>query len=121
MAGMTPSQAHDFLQTVDWKATLTMSVPRFLRSYEAVKVDGTQGTLLSMAGRRGPGLHADLGQEWHRLFADRLRGFQPGRRSGGLAQVRQETRRCPSRIASRFKRSICARFSGTRSRCATSR
>jgi hypothetical protein len=53
--GMTPSQAHDFLQTVDWKSTLSMSVPRFLRSYEEVKVSGTRGTLLSMAGRRGPG------------------------------------------------------------------
>jgi hypothetical protein len=53
--GMTPSQARDFLQTVDWKATLSMSVPRFLRSYEEVKVAGTKGTLLSMAGRRGPG------------------------------------------------------------------
>jgi len=52
---MTPSQARDFLQTVDWKATLSMSVPRFLRSYEEVKVAGTKGTLLSMAGRRGPG------------------------------------------------------------------
>lgn len=53
--GMTPSQAHDFLETVDWKATLSMSVPRFLRSYEEVKVAKTRGTLLSMAGRRGPG------------------------------------------------------------------
>jgi hypothetical protein len=54
-AGMTPSQASDFLHTVDWKATLTLSVPRSLRSYQVVKVDGTNGTLLSMAGRRGPG------------------------------------------------------------------
>src|SRR3984893_11810105 len=53
--GMTPDQARDFLQTVEWKSTLTMSVPRFLRSYEEVKVAGTKGTLLSMAGRRGPG------------------------------------------------------------------
>jgi len=53
--GMTPSQARDFLQTVDWKATLTMSVPRFLRAYQEVEVAGTKGTLLSMAGRRGPG------------------------------------------------------------------
>jgi len=30
-------------------------VPRFLRSYEAVKIAGVKGTLLSMAGRRGPG------------------------------------------------------------------
>jgi hypothetical protein len=40
---------------VDWKATLTLSVPRSLRSYEVVKVNGANGTLLSMAGRRGPG------------------------------------------------------------------
>ena len=54
-AGMTPAQANDFLHTIDWKATLTLSVPRSLRSYQVVKVDGTNGTLLSMAGRRGPG------------------------------------------------------------------
>jgi hypothetical protein len=54
-AGMTPEQASDFLRTVDWKATLTLSVPRSLRAYQVVKVNGTNGTLLSMAGRRGPG------------------------------------------------------------------
>ena len=54
-AGMTPNQASDFLHTIDWKATLTLSVPRSLRSYQVVKVNGTSGTLLSMAGRRGPG------------------------------------------------------------------
>jgi len=54
-AGMTPNQASDFLHTIDWKATLTLSVPRSLRSYQVVKVNGTNGTLLSMAGRRGPG------------------------------------------------------------------
>jgi hypothetical protein len=54
-AGMTPTQASDFLHTIDWKATLTLSVPRSLRSYQVVKVNGTDGTLLSMAGRRGPG------------------------------------------------------------------
>jgi len=54
-AGMTPAQANDFLHTVDWKAVLTLSVPRSLRSYQTVKVDGTDATLLSMAGRRGPG------------------------------------------------------------------
>jgi hypothetical protein len=53
--GMSPAQARDFLQTVDWRATLTMSVPRLLRSYQQVDVDGTKGTLLVMAGRRGPG------------------------------------------------------------------
>jgi hypothetical protein len=55
VAGMTPAQSQDFLHTIDWKATLSMSVPRFLRSYESVKVNGVQGTLLTLAGRRGPG------------------------------------------------------------------
>jgi hypothetical protein len=55
VAGMNPTESHDFLQTVDWKSTLSMTVPRFLRSYQAVKVNGTQGTLLTLAGRRGPG------------------------------------------------------------------
>jgi hypothetical protein len=54
-AGMTPAQANDFLHTVDWKAVLTLSVPRSLRSYQTVAVDGMNGTLLAMAGRRGPG------------------------------------------------------------------
>jgi hypothetical protein len=54
-AGMSPAQASDFLHTIDWKAVLTLSVPRSLRSYQAVPVNGTTGTLLTMAGRRGPG------------------------------------------------------------------
>ena len=54
-AGMNASQAREFLHAVDWQSTLVMAVPRFLRSYEAVKVAGVKGTLLSMAGRRGPG------------------------------------------------------------------
>jgi hypothetical protein len=52
---MNPTQVQEFLQTVNWQSTLVMAVPRFLRSYEAVKVEGAKGTLLSMAGRRGPG------------------------------------------------------------------
>lgn len=55
VAGMSPTQSRDFLNTIDWKATLNMTVPRFLRSYEGVKVNGVQGTLLTLAGRRGPG------------------------------------------------------------------
>jgi len=54
-AGMNPSQAREFLQTVNWQSSLVIAVPRFLRSYEVVKVAGAKGTLLSMAGRRGPG------------------------------------------------------------------
>ena len=55
VGGMSSGQAQEFLQTVNWQSTLVMAVPRFLRSYEAVKISGAKGTLLSMAGRRGPG------------------------------------------------------------------
>jgi hypothetical protein len=54
LAGMSASQAQQFLQTVTWKSMLGVPIPRFMRSYEAVKVNGVEGTLLSMAGRRGP-------------------------------------------------------------------
>lgn len=54
LAGMTPTQAQEFLRNVNWKATLGVSVSRYMDSYETVKVDGVQGTLLNMAGRRGP-------------------------------------------------------------------
>jgi hypothetical protein len=54
LAGMTPDQSQQFLQTVNWKSTLGMSIPRFMRSYEEVQVNGVKGTLLNMAGRRGP-------------------------------------------------------------------
>ena len=55
VAGMNSSQAHDFLRSVNWQSTLVMTVPRFLRSYQPVKVAGAQGTLLTEASRRGPG------------------------------------------------------------------
>ncbi|MGD0500482.1 MAG: hypothetical protein ABSC23_18825 [Bryobacteraceae bacterium] len=54
-AGMSEDEAHQFFRTVDWKSTLTLSVPRQLRSYQEVKVAGSRGTLLTLAGHRGPG------------------------------------------------------------------
>lgn len=54
LVGMTPSQAQQFLGTVSWKSMLGIPVPRFMRSYEAVKINGAPGTLLTLAGWRGP-------------------------------------------------------------------
>jgi len=54
LAGMTQAQAQEFLNNVNWQSTLGIPVPRYMRSYEAVKVNGVQGTLLNMAGRGGP-------------------------------------------------------------------
>ena len=54
LVGMSPEQAQKFLQTVTWNSMLGVPIPRFMRSYQAVKVNGVEGTLLNMAGRRGP-------------------------------------------------------------------
>lgn len=54
VAGMSPAQAQQFLQNVNWRETLGVPIPRFMRSYESVKVGGVNGTLLNMADRRGP-------------------------------------------------------------------
>ncbi|MFI5399279.1 MAG: hypothetical protein ACHQ9S_27435 [Candidatus Binatia bacterium] len=54
LAGMSPNQARDFQKTFDWQSALSVSVPRFIRSYEMVDVGGAPGMLLNTAGRRGP-------------------------------------------------------------------
>jgi hypothetical protein len=54
LSGMTPEQAQEFLQTFDWKSTLGLAMPRFVRSYTLVEVNGAKGMLLGTAGRRGP-------------------------------------------------------------------
>lgn len=54
LAGMTPQQARQFLHNVNWKSALGAPIPRFMRSYESVTVNGVKGTLFNMAGRRGP-------------------------------------------------------------------
>lgn len=54
LAGMTQAQAGQFLKNVNWRSTLGIPIPRYMRSYETVKVNGVHGTLLNMAGRRGP-------------------------------------------------------------------
>ena len=54
LSGMSPMQSAAFLGRVEWRAALTMSVPRFLRSLDSVDVRGTPGMLLNTGGRRGP-------------------------------------------------------------------
>ena len=48
MAGMSPSEAHSFCQTVDWSSTLVVPVPGNVSSYQTVNVDGVTGTLISL-------------------------------------------------------------------------
>lgn len=48
--GMSPEEAAQFAQNIDWTSTLVVPVPRYRAQYEEVPVDGVQGTLLSSAG-----------------------------------------------------------------------
>src|SRR5512143_74421 len=53
LAGMSPSEARSFCQTVDWSSTLVVPVPRNTASYETVTVDGVDGTLITQAFPQG--------------------------------------------------------------------
>ncbi len=52
LAGMSATQAREFCQTIDWKSTLVLPIPRFVDSYNVVEVDGEQGTLITESSRR---------------------------------------------------------------------
>jgi hypothetical protein len=57
LSGMNATQARELGQTIDWKSTLVLPMPRFAGSYTQVQVAGTQGTLINGSagsGRRGP-------------------------------------------------------------------
>ncbi|HEY6937841.1 MAG TPA: hypothetical protein VI424_11850, partial [Terriglobales bacterium] len=52
LAGMSPSEAHSFCQTVDWSSTLVVPVPGNVSSSQTVNVDGVTGTLISLRSDR---------------------------------------------------------------------
>jgi hypothetical protein len=54
VAGMSPNQQRDFQRIFPWQAALALTMPRFMRSYEVVDVNGVPAMLLNTAGRRGP-------------------------------------------------------------------
>jgi hypothetical protein len=57
LSGMSATQARELGQSIDWKSTLVLPMPRFAGSYSQVQVGGVQGTLISSSnggGRRGP-------------------------------------------------------------------
>jgi anti-sigma factor RsiW len=53
LAGMSPAQAKEFCQTINWKSTLVLPLPRYVESYDVVDVNGVQGTLVNNPGGRG--------------------------------------------------------------------
>ncbi len=54
LAGMSPVQARKFCQTIDWKSTLVLPIPRGVTSYEPVSINGIQGTLMRLPGKNRP-------------------------------------------------------------------
>ena len=46
LTGMTPQEARDFSQTVDWTSTLVVPIPRNGHEYGQVAVDGVTGNLI---------------------------------------------------------------------------
>jgi hypothetical protein len=54
LSGMSPNQRQAFQKMFSWQSALSMSMPRFMRSYDSVTVNGAPGMLLNTAGRRGP-------------------------------------------------------------------
>lgn len=44
--GLTPEEAAQFSQTVDWTTTLVLPIPRYGTSYAEVEVDGVEGILI---------------------------------------------------------------------------
>lgn len=49
LAGWNPVKAREFCQSVDWKSTLILPIPRSVQSYETVTVNGVHGTLLQFS------------------------------------------------------------------------
>lgn len=49
--GMSPEEAAQFSQTVDWTTTLVIPIPRYGTEYEEVIVDGVEGTLIMQSQR----------------------------------------------------------------------
>jgi len=54
LAGMSPNQRQAFQAIFNWQSAMAMPLPRFMRSYDSVTVNGAPGMLLNTAGRRGP-------------------------------------------------------------------
>jgi anti-sigma factor RsiW len=52
-AGMSPQEAQAFCQTVDWKSTLVVPIPRRASSYVEEEVDGVEGDLIVGPTRQG--------------------------------------------------------------------
>lgn len=57
LAGLSPDEAHEYVQSIDWTSTLVIPVPREGGSFQKEPVDGVEGTLISTpaTGKRPAG------------------------------------------------------------------
>jgi hypothetical protein len=53
IAGLSPTEAHTFAQSVDWHSTLLVPVPANAASFREVNVQGATGLLVTTSGSRG--------------------------------------------------------------------
>ena len=60
LSGMNPKQTEDFLSTFDWKKSLALALPRFVRAYELVDIRGAKGMLLTHRRPAWTDLRPDL-------------------------------------------------------------
>ena len=51
LLGMSPDEAAQFSQSVDWTTTLVIPIPRYGTEYQDVFVDGVEGTLIMQSQR----------------------------------------------------------------------
>lgn len=54
VAGMSPRQAAEFQRSFNWPVALALSIPRFMRSSDTLRVNGVPALLVNLGGRRGP-------------------------------------------------------------------
>ena len=55
LLGMTPEEAQQFAQNVDWKTTFLVPIPKYGTEYKNVNVAGTKGTLIIRGEGYDPG------------------------------------------------------------------
>lgn len=54
VSGLSPDEAGAFQGAFDWKTSLGLAVPRFMRSMKPVDLHGAEGMLMTSGWRRGP-------------------------------------------------------------------
>ena len=54
VSGLSPDEAKEFQSAFDFRTSLGLAVPRFMRSFKRVDVHGATGMLMTSGWRRGP-------------------------------------------------------------------